>query len=252
MSNKYNQLKTIFLESNTLGRLSIYIEFCDTLALNPNDATIDLGEGSSFWRKVGYPRKVFQLEKGINEGKKLYSYLKEEPADIVTSQVCEFEFLHILAERKTDLNLTRAGIPYRLRTKKVNRLFLSGLNEYNHNEIVQDLERFKTCLSNNEIEYEILEDHNGVFKDIYKVARVINKHILLGVMDSYIYASALLAESDELITYDRELKDISENLKESEDEFWKRIREKLLEDLRETVPKFRDLDMVTLPLGKKI
>lgn len=252
MLNTNNQLKTIFLESNTLGRLSIYIEFCDTLELNPNDATIDLGEGSSFWRKVGYPRKVFQLEKGINEGKKLYTYLKEEPADIVTSQVCEFELLHILAERKADLNLTRAGIPYRLRTKNVNRLFLSGWNEYNHNEITQDLERFKTCLSNDRIEYKILEDHDGVFKDIYKVAGVITKHILLGVMDSYVYASAILAESDELITYDRELKDVSENLKESKDEFWKRIRKRVLKDLKETVPKFRDLDEVILPLGKRI
>lgn len=257
MKNKGNEilLKTIFLDSNALIRLSIYMEFCGTLKLNPGDVGIDLGEGSSFWKKIGYPRKVFALEKGIKEGHKLYFYLKEDSAkigEIVTSQVCEFELFHVLAERIVDLNLIRAGIPYRLRTKRISKLFLSGWNKYDHNKIIQSIKNFKTSLSNNAIEIKILEDRDGVFKDIYKIAGVISRHILLGTTDIYVYASAILAESDELITYDIELRNVSKNLKESEDEFWKRIRGKLLKDLKETLPRFMDSSKIVLPAGKQI
>lgn len=257
MKNKGNEilLKTIFLDSNALSRLSIYIEFCDTLGLNQSDVGIDLENGSSFWKKIGYPRKVFALERGIKEGHKLYFYLKEDPAkigEIVTSQVCEFELFHVLAERMADLNLIRAGIPYRLRTKRISKLFLSGWNEYDYNKIIQSIENFKTSLSNNAIEIKTLEDHDGVFKDIYKISEIINKHILLGTTDVYIYASAILAESDELITFDTELRNIIKDLKDSKDVFWERIREKLLKDLKEALPRFKDSEEVILPVWKRI
>lgn len=257
MKNKGNEilLKTIFLDSNALSRLSIYIEFCDTLKLNPSDASIDLGEGSSFWKKVGYPRRIFALEQAIKDGQKLFLYLKEKSekgVEVISSQVCKFELLHLLAERSVDSNLTKAGIPYRLRTKRVSRLFLSGIQGYDYGGIIQYLENFKGLLSNEGIECKILEDHDGVFKDIYKIAGVISRHILLGTTDIYVYASAILAESDELITYDRELRNVSKNLKESEDEFWKRIRGKLLKDLKETLPRFMDSSKIVLPAGKQI
>ncbi|NVM54620.1 MAG: hypothetical protein HWN66_13025 [Candidatus Helarchaeota archaeon] len=257
MKNRESEilLKTVFLDSNALSRLSIYVEFCDILKLNPSDVGIDLTEGSSFWKKVGYPRRIFALEEAIKQGQKLFLYLRKESekgVEVISSQVCKFELLHVLAERSVDSNLTKAGIPYRLRTKKVCRLFLSGIEGYNYGKITQYLENFKGFLSNEGIEYKILEGHDGVFKDIYKIAEVITKHILLGTTDIYVYASAILAESDELITYDRELRSVSKNLKESEDEFWKRIREKLLKDLKEALPRFKDSGKVILPIGKKI
>ena len=252
MENKNHEIirKTIFMDSNALSRLSIYIEFCHVLSLNPNDASIDLQEGSSFWNKIGYPRRVFALEEGIKEGKKLFSYLKQESeksAEILTTQLCEFEFLHILVERKADLNLIEACIPYRLRTKKISKLFLSGWNKYDYNEITQELEDFQSRLSDEKIEYKIFEEQNGVFKDIYKVARLISKHILFGTSDIYVYASAILAESDELITFDRELRDIAKDLKHSKDRFWKKIREDLLKELKEIGPPFKDSDQIILP-----
>jgi len=257
MKNKEDEilLKTIFLDSNALSRLSIYVEFCDTLKLNLNDASINLEEGNPFWNKIGYPRKIFALEKGIKEGQKLYFYLKEDSAkigEIVTSQVCEFELFHVLAERMADLNLIRAGIPYRLRTKSISKLFLSGWNEYDYNKIIQSIENFKTSLSKNAIEIKTLEAHDGEFKDIYKISEIINKHILLETTDIYIYASAILAESDELITFDTELGNNVKDLKDSKDVFWERIREKLLKDLKEALPRFKDSEEVILPVWKRI
>ena len=254
MSSNNSQLKTIFLDTNALSRLSIYLEFCDKYELNPKDATINLEKGSPFWDKIGYPSHVFAVKKGIEDGQKLYSYLKDDSQEIgetVTSQVCEFELLHVLEERKADSVLREAGIPYRLRRKNIGKLFLSDLNEYDYKEVAQDLENFKTLLSDQEIGYTILEGEENA-RDIYKIAGVISGYILLDTMDIYVYASAILAESDELITYDRELKRVLKDLRESKDAFWKRIRKGLLEDLKETVPQFRDLDEVILPLGKKI
>ena len=213
MSSNNSQLKTIFLDTNALSRLSIYIEFCDKYKLNPNDANINLEKGSSFWNKMGHPSHLFAVEKGIKDGQKLYVYLKDDSqgiGEIVTSQVCEFELLHVLEERKADSVLREAGIPYRLRRKNIGKLFLSELNEYDYKEVAQDLVNFKSFLSDQEIEYKILEEDESA-KDIYKIAGVISGYILLGTLDIYVYASAILTESDELITYDRELKDISKN-----------------------------------------
>ncbi|MBA7496958.1 hypothetical protein ES702_07567 [subsurface metagenome] len=151
-----------------------------------------------------------------------------------------------------DLNLIRAGIPYRLRTKRISKLFLSGWNKYDHNKIIQSIENFKTSLSNNAIEIKILEDRDGVFKDIYKISEIINKHILLGAIDIYIYASAILVESDELITFDTEFRNIVKDLKDSKDVFWEKIREKLLKDLKETLPRFMDSSKIVLPAWKQI
>ncbi|GAI04445.1 unnamed protein product, partial [marine sediment metagenome] len=95
--------KTVFLDSNYIIYLSLFIKLCAAIGDDPaNPSVLD---GRTLGR---HGINKSQLEMGrLKDGKKLFDYLVKEAqkySEIITSRFCELEFLHLFLEKQADKN----------------------------------------------------------------------------------------------------------------------------------------------------
>jgi predicted nucleic acid-binding protein len=247
--------KTVFLDTNYIGFLSLFFKLCTTVGRKLTDTSV---LDSKILAKCGIKKK--KLEIGIlRKGKKLFDYLLAEAqqgSDIVTSRFCELEFIHLLLERQADENLLQAGVPFRLRTKRQDTLYLTNLEPGDYAKISSEYEQLLAELSEYGIEMRILEEMGKDYEQqIIEIAKLLMGSIMIGAPDAFIYAAAVVAEADELLTNDDAFRDVANYLRNPGEERWKIIASSFMDKLNEqSISKGEDSERIpfVLPLGKQI
>lgn len=246
--------KTVFLDSNYIIYLSLFFKLCTTVGQQPADSAILSSETLA---KCGV--KKSKLEMGsLGHGKKLFDYLTAEVqrgSEIVTSGFCELEFLHLLLERQADENLLKAGVPFRLRTRKHGLLYLTSLEPEDYAKVSSEYDQLKDKLSEYGIEMKILEKVGEYQQQIIETTEIVISNIMIKAPDAYVYAAAVVAEADELLTTDDTLRLIANELINPGEEGWKSIASSFMHRLSEqsiSTSEASDRVPFTLPEGKKL
>jgi hypothetical protein len=246
--------KTVFLDSNYIIYLSLFFKLCITVGHQPDDSTI---LGSKALAKCGVEKSKLEMGR-LEDGKKLFDYLTAEVqrgSEIVTSRFCELEFLHLLLERQADENLLKAGVPFRLRTRKHGLLYLKSLEPEDYAKVSSEYEQLKDKLSEYGIEMKILEKVAEYQQKIIETAKIVIGSIMIEAPDAFVYAAAVVAEADELLTTDETLKLIANKLRNPDEEGWRSIASSFMHRLSEqniSTSEASGRVPFVLPKGKKL
>ncbi len=257
-SNKSNVApayrKTLFLDSNYIIYLSLFFKLCATVGQQPADSSI---LGSETLAKCGVKKSKLEMGR-LEDGKKLFDYLTAEVqrgSEIVTSRFCELEVLHLLLERQADENLLKAGVPFRLRSRKHGLLYLTSLESEDYAKVSGEYEQLKDKLSEYGIEMKILEKVAEYQRQIIETAEIVIGNIMIEAPDAFVYAAAVVAEADELLTTDGTLKLIANELRNPGEEGWKSIASSFMHRLSEqsiSTSEASNRVPFVLPEGKKL
>jgi len=238
-------MHVIIIDSNALARLSLYVESCNAVD-KPLDINIETLKDEFQQKSID---KEYLNMKQIQEGYKLFTYIKGSRNVIsYLSRFSEIELLGIFLDRAFDEELTRKGIPYRIRRKKPFRIQI----DFDYQERIVDYwNRIKQILKDYSIEFNYIEDEGDAIYRIMQISNLISKYVALESIDLYLYSAAIYLRANELYTHDKELKSIINNINNNSS--WDRIKNGIISDLKNQFNEFKEEfereNNITLPSG---
>lgn len=228
--------KTIFLDTCYIIYLSLFFKLCMTVGLEPTNPSVLNDETLS---KYGIQKKRLEMDR-LQDGKKLFNYVVKEAllgSEIKTSQFCRLEFLHLLLEKQAHEHLLNAGIPLRLRSHEWSESYLTSLDQTDYSNACDEWEQLKKKLSHYDVELRVLEEEDSDYwGQVIEAASLVMGSILMDVPDAIVYAAAVIAEADELVTTDGDFKTTVNCLENPNAEPWVSIAAQLTQKLIEQNP----------------
>jgi len=225
----------ILIDTNAMAVLSLYVESCNTLG---RDLGISVDDLKSEFENQKDIKSDYLNFKEIKKGYKLYDYLREKIRSfdrgikVWFSLLSEIELLDVFLDRAFDHELTRKGIPYRIRRKKPFRVQI----DFNYEEkIAKYWEDIKEKLGEQDIEFDNPEKESDAIQDIIKVAKIVTRYVALEPVDLYLYASGIHLRADEIYTHDNEFKAIINKIYNKE---WRNVYDNIQQDLRTFIRSF--------------
>lgn len=244
------------IDTNAVSALSLYVVCCNAIGKDLEAIYIRSGSTaeikqiieSEFKVQTGIGRDFLNIDAVVN-GWKTYSYIRArlasyEKLSVMFPHLCEIELLHMFLERVFDKELTRKGIPYRIRK---NRPFRVQVGFSYDTEVFGYWENIRNALGKYGIEFGRPEDDYDI-KDIASISHIISRYIALDPVDLYLYAIGILERADEIYTYDSEFRKIIHSVKSDGGESWGNIRNSICRDLK-YIPSFREQSSIDLPDG---
>lgn len=203
-----------FLDSNILVRLFLLWDVCRSAGIRLDDFSewVDLksalktatGTTTAMNRDDGeFVRLGLISFLRLSEGTGVYHYF--------TSRVCWSEVHHVLLEARGLEQLVLQGVPHSLRIKRPQMLYRVALERGDYVRLDADLDDFREALR---LDYGLdvidVEDPSAGFAvtsdDIWTAAQVVWSHVLMEVIDAYIYGAAVRIAADIFITADESLR----------------------------------------------
>ena len=198
MTNEQFQ-RLLFLDTNAVHYARLYLGFAKNQDLPP------------FGTKADNPDDIiknqFQSRKKTRQsfitGRKLVEYLLQQCNDgaiIEYSPVTKVELICGRLRGKAMLNAAEEGIPYRMWNRINEDEILDRLQSDAYEEVWQEMENLDDLFSSAGI--NIQESNPERMKSVWLMAGQVLRFVFLDLGDCAVYASALLAEADELVTDD--------------------------------------------------
>lgn len=243
----------ILIDTNAMAALSLYVDSCDTvekhIGINIGDLKIEFENQKDIKNDC---LNFGEIEKGY----RLYYHLKEkigesgENIKIWFSLLSEIELLNVFLDRAFDHELTKKGIPYRIRHKKPFRTQI----DFNYEEKVANYwGNMEERLAESDIEFNHPESDMDAIPGIIKIAKIVTRYVALGPVDLYLYASGIHLRADEIYTIDGEFRDIINKIRT--DGGWGTVYRNIQQDLRKFIRSFEDeyakMGKIDLPKGFK-
>jgi hypothetical protein len=232
----------ILIDTNAMASLSLYVESCTTVEAMVGTAAEELKNKFERIKNTKDTQLYFEGIGNIKEGYNLFNYLKSKIKEFDTvwiwfSLLSEIELLDVFLDRAFDRELTRKGIPYRIRRKKP---FRTQIDFDYEKEIAKYWEDIKEKLGEQDIEFDNPEKQNdATIQDIIKIAKIVTRHVALEPVDLYIYASGICLRADVIYTHDGEFREIIHKIHYVDRE-WRNIYEHIQQDLRKFIQSFED------------
>ena len=131
------------------------------------------------------------------------------------------------------------GVPRSMRVKRPQMLFRAALEEADYSELQDDLHAFQDELREDYgLDVITVEDQSAGFvadpRDVWECAQAVWSHVLIEVLDAYLYAAAVAAGADVFITADDSLSDALKRLNETEED-WEELASSLKRALSEVL-----------------
>lgn len=195
----------LFLDTNALHYARLYLGFAKQHNLPPVGTSTD-NPDDIIENRYRNRKKTGQ---SFKTGRKLVNYLLNscnEGARIEYSPVTKVELMCGQLRGKAMLNAAEEGIPYRMWNRIDEREILDRLQSDVYAEVWQEMENLDELFSSAGIDIE--ESNRERMKSVWLMAQQILRFVFLDLGDCAVYASALLAEADELITDDGYFRDL--------------------------------------------
>jgi len=228
----------ILIDTNVMAALSLYVESSNIVG---RCLGISVDNLKNEFKNIKDIKSDYLNFEEIEKGYKLYNYLRKKiksfDGDIKVwfSLLSEIELLNVFLERVFDIELTRKGIPYRIRKKKPFRTQI----EFNYDEkVAKYWEDIKEKLAQHDIEFNNPEKESDVIQDIEKITKIVTRYIALEPVDLYIYASGIHLKADEIYTCDNEFKTIINSIRTNIE--WRNIYDSIQQDLRKFIRSFQE------------
>ncbi len=189
----------LFLDTNALHYARLYLGFAKEHNLRPFGTSSD-NPDDIIENRYRNRTKTCQ---SFKTGRKLVDYLLKscnEGARIEYSPVTKVELTCGKLRGKAMLNAAEEGISYRMWNRIDEREILDRLQSDVYEEVWQEMENIDDLFSSAGIDIE--ESNPERMKSVWLMAGQVLRFVFLDLGDCAVYASALLAETDELITDD--------------------------------------------------
>ena len=205
--------KSAFLDTNALVSLFVFREVCDAAGTDL-DAVKDWSALKGVLEsKNEFATELNNVDAGIvSIGMSHFQKLRtnSESYQYFSSTVCRSEMHHVLLESLGLERLIKQKVPHGLRVKRPQVLYRRALETDDYVKIQTDMNGFFESL-NLDYGIEIVEVELSsagttvTVDDVWSTAREVWSHVLIEVMDSYIYAAAVEIEADAFLTSDGSL-----------------------------------------------
>ena len=195
--------KVVFLDTNTLHYIGIYLEYAKEKGLFPMGSKDTAKEKEAAAENVNNLAEV-AVRKSLKRGLETVDFLSRQDVYVQFAPVSELELLTGRTRGKAIMSAAREGVPDRIWSR-----FREG--EIRERVSLTELEEIKDGV------YELtsmLEESGVAVKtggrdqtsELLELAKGINGLVYLEPVDSIIYASSLVAQADYLLTADGYLK----------------------------------------------
>ena len=213
----------VFLDTMTLHHIRLCLESAkkDDLQFPTDEQTVSILK-THFGNVSEGP-----LKESLLKGLETIVLLSTNDVQIEYAPVSEIEILTGITEGEARIKVAQEGIPHRMWSKFPER-------EIRDRIIAEDLAAIKDRIDDldsllEESGVTVTRSDNKRTSDVIELAKGIVGLIYMGEIDSIIYASAVAAGADFLITSDSYLRETVNNIRDSKDQRYEEIRRKLNE-----------------------
>jgi len=227
---------TIFLDTNALHYMSSYLRWAEKENWPPYQ------DGPTFEevRNALYQYVPKSLAGWILQGAKTLAFLQQQvdkhDAAIYASRFAKAEVIYGVLEGQAHARMAREGLPYRMRQRApiLSELVSMYLESQDYQQIVEEWNKLLDLLKDKgKIIVEYVERREN-FSEIAEVAEFLQSRIFMDVMDSWMYACALVMQAEMIITFDGYFKRIINMLYNPQnDSDWQQLQGYLQQKLRE-------------------
>ena len=205
MSEQQEWEKVAFLDTNALHYIGLYLTYAKDKNLFPFDPEGIQGKKTDAINSVDSIAEAEQLKRRLKEGLQTADFLLTQGVKIQYAPVSELELLNGRIRGKAVLSMAEEGVPERMwsRIKEI---------EIRERMTLKDMAETKDGVDG----LTLLLEESGLAVRTYKpeqtrdaleLTKSINGLVYMEVMDSIIYANAILVGADYLITGDSYLRD---------------------------------------------
>ena len=232
--------KVVFLDTNVLHYVSLYVSRAKERGIFPFD-----GDAAAAEKHLS-SMKEKHLAKSLGKGLRVVMALRRDDPYVEYSTASELELLAGRAKGQAIEKAAAEGIPDRMwsrlgETAIDERLLASDLTR-----IAGGVDRLGEMLQNAGIKATVSNTDRG--RDVLAIAKEVMGLVYLSVIDSVIYAEAIAAQADQIISADEYLRKTVHRIKE--DASPERTGTQLQE--RVAVLLSRDPGSVTLPDSEQL
>ena len=209
-----------FLDSNVLIRLFLFWDACqranarlDTVA-NWGDLKTALDAAGVSTHALNKDDAEY-VKRGISSFKNLYTSVGDY--HLFSSRVCWSEAHHVLLEARGLERLVNLRVPHSLRVKRPQVLYRVSLEQKDYLQLDKQLDSFRIMLKEDYgLDIIDVEDSSAGFgvasETIWTGAQAIWSHVLMEVIDAYVYAASIRIRADVFISADTSLRKALEQL----------------------------------------
>ena len=197
-----------FLDTNALHFLYLYLEYAreqDLYPFSPNENAV--AEASEQLSGIGETN----LKNSLGRGLITVDCLSKPGVRVEYSMVSELELMAGRARGRAVEKAAREGIPDRMWDRFSEREVNARLSHIELTEIRAGIEGLGTVLEGAGIIATVSNEGNA--RDVYYLAKGVAGLVYLGFADSAIYASALVAGADYLVSEDKYFRKIVNRIK---------------------------------------
>ena len=213
--------KVAFLDTMTLHHIRLCLESAktDNLQFSTDEKTVSILK-NHFDRVPEKP-----LKESLLKGLETIILLSKSDVQIEYASVSELEMITGIAEGKARIKVAQEGIPHRMWSKFPEREIRDRIAAEDLAAIKDRIAALDSMIEESGI--TVTQSDNKRTNEVIELAKGISGLIYMGEIDSIIYASAVAAGADYLVTADRYLRETVNRVRESNDQRYKEIRRQL-------------------------
>ena len=230
---------TIFLDTNALHYMSSYLRWAKEKNLPPfqGGATFEQVRDSL---RQHMPKSIVDM---LLHGVKTLAFLRQQvnqldPA-IYTSRFAKAEVIYGVLEGQAHARMAREGLPYRMRqrTGVLSELVSMYLESQDYQQVIGEWDNFLNLLEDKGSIVVLYVENEEDFSQIAEVAEFLQSRIFMDVVDSWMYACALVMQAERIISFDRYFKHVINRLHNPQGESdWQRLQSDIQNMLRARFP----------------
>ena len=202
--------KVAFLDTNTLHYIGLYLEYANENMLYPMDANRTEKDKMAAKERVNTLNET-NLQKRLNQGLETVYVLLSNDVQTQYAPVSELELLTGKTKGRAILIAADEGVPERMWSRIQESEIRDRVGRDDMAEIKMKVDGLNTMLEDSGVAVKT-DTREGANKEVMDLAKVINGLVYMSSMDSIIYASALVAQSDYLFTTDDYLRETVNNI----------------------------------------
>ena len=185
----------VYLDTNSLHYLDLFMRFLRTNGLTVDNIGSEALSGQlEQVEEAGYRR-------GLRHGCRIVSFVLEKDAQVEFSQVSKIELLCGRVRGAVIANAARQGTPDRMWSRIGEREIRDDSNEKELQQIRDRIEDLDSALEESGIVMGVRSEGS----DVLELAAILVGLVYMSATDSIVYASAIAARADLLITGDKYL-----------------------------------------------
>ena len=231
MNERQSFRKVVFLDTMALHHTRLCLEYAKEKELQfPKDE-----------QKVAMLKNHFgnvqekPLKESLQTGLETIIRLSTNDVQIEYAPVSELEMLTGIAEGRARINMAEEGIPHRIWSRFSEKEIRDRIAPEDLATIKARVDELDSMLEESGV--TVTRSDSKRTNEVIELAKGIVGLIYMGEIDSIIYASAVVAEADYLVTADSYLRETVNDIRDSKDQRYEGIRRNLSELIKKVMLK---------------